>query len=130
MEKRWAGNFFCTPQEFVLSALDRSASTDPRGGQHRLPIQTEAHQWSDNTQTNWNGIIGRIELQETDPVWLDDVQVFPNVPQRSAKVHIDIGSATGQAGKGLVHVAVSGPGVTGASQMPMSRGLPLAGLLN
>jgi F5/8 type C domain/Glycosyl hydrolases family 2, sugar binding domain/Glycosyl hydrolases family 2 len=112
-----AGNFFCTPQEFVLDALEP--------GRHqltivvdntRLPIQTEAHQWSDNTQTNWNGIIGRIELQATDPVWLDDVQVFPNVQDRSAKVHIDIGNTSGSAGKGAVHVAVTGPGVTHASQ--------------
>ncbi|MGD0461712.1 MAG: discoidin domain-containing protein [Tepidisphaeraceae bacterium] len=112
-----AGNFFCTPQEFVLGALEP--------GRHqltivvdntRLPIQTEAHQWSDNTQTNWNGIIGRIELQATDPVWLDDVQAYANVRQRSAKVRIDIGNATGQAGKGAVHIAVTGPGVAGASQ--------------
>ncbi len=112
-----AGDFFCTPQEFLLRQLEP--------GRHqltivvdntRLPIQTEAHQWSDNTQTNWNGIIGRIELQETDPVWLDDVQIFPNVRDRSAKVRIDIGNATGQAGKGAVHIGVAGAGVSGASQ--------------
>jgi hypothetical protein len=111
-----AGNFFCTPQEFVLGGLEP--------GPHqltivvdntRLPIQTEAHQWSDNTQTNWNGIIGRIELQATDPVWLDDVQVYPNVKDRTAKVHVEIGNATGNVGKGVVHIAVAGPGVSDAS---------------
>jgi len=49
------GTIFCTPQEFLLGPL--------APGRHRitivvdntrLPIDTEAHQWSDNTQTNWN----------------------------------------------------------------------------
>ena len=36
------------------------------------------HQISDHTQTNWNGVIGKIGLRVTDPVWLDDVQIYPD----------------------------------------------------
>ena len=35
---------------------------------------------------NMNGGIGRIELNATPPVWIDDVQVYPNLAKKSALV--------------------------------------------
>lgn len=111
------GDFFCTPQEFVLGNLQPGPHQLTIGVDNtRLPLDTEAHQWSDNTQTNWNGIIGRIELHATDPVWLDDVQAYPNIQERSVLVRIAVGNATGRPGGASVHIAVTGPGVTGASR--------------
>lgn len=104
------GTIFCTSQEFTLGSLEP--------GKHRLtlvvdntrlPVQTEAHQWSDNTQTNWNGIIGRIELRAMDQTWLEDMQAYPSAAKKSATIRAQIGSDT--AGKGTVHIAVNGPGV-------------------
>lgn len=43
-----------------------------------LPIGTWGFAITDDTQTNWNGIIGRIELSATDPVWIKEAQVFSN----------------------------------------------------
>ena len=109
------GTIFCTPQEFYLGNL--------APGRHqitlcvdntRLPLNVEAHQWSDNTQTNWNGIIGRIELQVTDPVWLDDVQAYPSAANRSVTVRVRIAST--QAGHGTVYARVTGPGVSSAGR--------------
>ncbi len=74
-------------------------------GGHRLTIRVDnrvkigvgvnAHSVSDHTQTNWNGIIGDVSLHATPKVWLDDVQVYPNVPSRTARVRVAIGNATG-----------------------------------
>jgi len=73
-------------------------------GRHRLTICVDnsrhppvngGHQVSDDTQTDWNGIIGRIELRATDHVWLDNVQVYPDVKSRAAKVRIILGSRIG-----------------------------------
>jgi hypothetical protein len=52
------------------------------------------------TWGNMNGIIGRIELNATPPVWIDDVQVYPDVDKKLARVAVKIGNATGQAGQG------------------------------
>jgi hypothetical protein len=49
-----------------------------------------SHAISAETQTNWNGIIGRIELQAFDQVHLSDVQVYPQAAQKKAKVQIAI----------------------------------------
>lgn len=57
------------------------------------------------TWGNMNGIIGRIELAATPPVWIDDVQVYPDVDKKLARVAVKIGNATGAAGHGTLNVA-------------------------
>ncbi len=103
------GTIFCTPQEFSLGHLTP--------GRHqltiavdntRLPVQSEAHQWSDNTQTNWNGIIGRIELQATDPVWIDDLQAYPNAAKHLVLVKLKIAGERSAVGTVNIHVAAAG----------------------
>ena len=56
------------------------------------------------TWGNMNGIIGRIELAATPPVWIDDVQVYPDVDKRLAHVVVKIGNATGKPGRGALTV--------------------------
>ncbi|MEI6177422.1 MAG: hypothetical protein WCS43_11070, partial [Verrucomicrobiota bacterium] len=54
------------------------------------------------TLGNMNGIVGRIELAATPPVWLDDVQVYPDVDKKIARVVVKIGNASGKAGSGTI----------------------------
>ena len=80
----------CTPQEYNLG---RHLSPGPHKltiavDNKRLPVKADAHQWSGNTQGNWNGIIGRIELRATDLVWLEDVQVYPDAASRQVTVKV------------------------------------------
>ena len=56
------------------------------------------------TWGNMNGIIGRIELAATPPVWIDDVQVYPDVDKKLARVAVRIGNATGKDGHGALSV--------------------------
>lgn len=44
------------------------------------------HLTSPDTQTNWNGITGRIELQFTGQRYLQNVQVYPDAASRSVTV--------------------------------------------
>ncbi|NWG19836.1 MAG: glycoside hydrolase [Chloroflexi bacterium] len=81
---------------------------DVAPGRHRLTIRVDnrmivevgpnAHSVSDHTQTNWNGIIGRMEIVIGAPVWLDDVQIYPRVEQRAALVKVRISNALGTSG--------------------------------
>jgi hypothetical protein len=76
-------------------------------GKHRLTIRVDnslkydmggaAHSTSEQTQTNWNGIVGRIELQVGSPVWIDDFQVYPDVDKHVARVRLTIANAVGPA---------------------------------
>lgn len=61
---------------------------------------------------NWNGVTGRIELQMTDPIWIEAVRVFPNVPAKAARVLVKIRNLTGKAARGELLLT---PSVSGAS---------------
>ncbi len=79
---------------------------DLAAGSHMLTIRVDntldpdigenSHSISDHTQGNWNGIVGRIELTATAPVWIDDLQVHPRVEDRVAVVRGRLGRADGQ----------------------------------
>jgi beta-galactosidase len=82
-------------------------------GKHRLtikidnsmlnpPYRYDGHGVSDGEGGTWNGIVGRIELSATSPVWIDDAQVYPNLAGRSAQVKVKIGNLTGEAGSGTL----------------------------
>jgi beta-galactosidase/beta-glucuronidase len=96
----------CTPHEYALGTLSP--------GKHMLTIRVDnrmivdvgenSHSISDHTQGNWNGIVGKIELRATPPVWLDDARVFPSAAGKSARVNIRIGNATGRAGAGELRI--------------------------
>ena len=47
---------------------------------------------------NLNGVIGKIELRATDPVWIDDVEVYPNIEKRTVRVKARIGNVGGETG--------------------------------
>lgn len=65
-------------------------------GPHRLTIRVDnrliidigvnSHGITDHTQGNWNGIAGRIELRATEPVWIERVDLYPRLTQRTLKV--------------------------------------------
>ena len=111
-------------------------------GKHRLTIRVDnrqiirdpvndghmvdAHSLSDALGAAWNGIVGRIELQSTPRVWIDDVQVFPNVERKSAFVRVTLGNATGQSGSGTVIVQRTTGRALGAAPSPDAVKLPIA----
>ena len=86
-------------------------------GRHRLTIRVDnrmivdvghnAHSVSDHTQSNWNGITGDIELRATDPVWLEDVQVYPDASERSTRVRIEVTNAADEKVRGRLSVRVT-----------------------
>ncbi|MCB0152136.1 MAG: glycoside hydrolase, partial [Caldilineaceae bacterium] len=83
-------------------------------GDHRLTIRVDnrmlidvgpnAHSMSDHTQSNWNGIVGRLELAAESPIWLRTVRVFPDVARKHALVKIDMTSVLGKSASGTVRV--------------------------
>jgi hypothetical protein len=81
-------------------------------GRHRLtirvdnrmlmPYRLDAHSVSDSLAASWNGIVGRIDLTTTNRVWIDDVQVFPNLAKKSMLIKVRIGNQTGLSGNGTL----------------------------
>lgn len=68
----------------------------------KVGVGINAHSVSDHTQTNWNGIIGAIELRAYDDVRIDDVQVYPDIEDRDAKVRVTIANPSGERTAGTL----------------------------
>lgn len=69
-----------------------------------IGVGQNAHSVTDHTQSNWNGIVGRIVLRATDRVWIDDVQVDPDVAAKTARLRVRIGNKTRGGGRGTLTV--------------------------
>jgi beta-galactosidase/beta-glucuronidase len=87
-------------------------------GRHRLsiridnrmlqpPYRPDGHSVSDAEGSTWNGIVGRIELSATSPVWIEDAPVYPNVAQRSIAIRVTIGNLTGRTGTGTLRAGTA-----------------------
>lgn len=102
-----------TPNRFVLSDM-----LTP--GVHTLtlcvdntikyPMDKWAHGFTDHTQTNWNGVVGRMQLTATPVIAIERLNLYPDPDNRLVKVKVDV---SGTEGEGLLDVEVSGP--TGAT---------------
>lgn len=118
-----AQDSLCAPHLYDLG-------TTVTPGKHRLTILVDnnvkhflgpfASAISEETQTDWNGIIGRIELRATDPVWIHDMQVLPDTERRVAKIHLVISNATAEAVSGHVTLAVRGQTRVSPQTLPFS----------
>ena len=62
-------------------------------------IRSSSHSCTESTQTNWNGIIGRMELQGVNPVHIASIQVYPQVSDRSVKVKVVLSKALNKGEK-------------------------------
>lgn len=85
-------NSLCVPHEYDITRYVRP-------GKCRIAIRVDnrikdinvgpdSHSITDQTQGNWNGIVGRICLQTTPRTYLEDIQVYPEPEQRLARVKI------------------------------------------
>ena len=88
----------CTPHEFTLGRVTpgRHRLTVRVDNRMILPYRPDAHSVSDSLDDAWNGIVGKMELRATPPVWIDEMQVFPKPNLTSARVHFQIGNQTGK----------------------------------
>ena len=73
------------------------------------------HALTEETQTNWNGIIGRIGLISTPEIWIDDIQLYPDFKEMNLKLTARIGNSTGKRCEGLLEIE-GVPGQDGISR--------------
>ena len=69
-----------------------------------VEVGINSHSISDHTQSNWNGIIGKLKLIRRPPVLISDIRVFPDLENKSIKVKITIENSTGKKQKANVYV--------------------------
>jgi hypothetical protein len=55
-----------------------------------IDVGKNSHSISDHTQSNWNGMVGRLELEARDAVFISQISVYPELKSNQAIVKITI----------------------------------------
>lgn len=72
-------------QHEIAIRIDNSENTVPAAGIRG------SHAWTDATQTNWNGILGKFGIEATPKAfYIENVQVFPDIDKKVAKVEVSV----------------------------------------
>jgi hypothetical protein len=85
VDDNFVGEFgsICAPHSYDLSSFivpgKRQQLTILIDNSDVFHLATFNHGYSMQSQTLWNGIIGKIELQISDPVNIKDVQIYPDI---------------------------------------------------
>ena len=73
---------FLAPGEHTLTILvNNDLSLTPYGN---------VHIYSDDTQTNWNGILGQIYIETLPVTSISDLQVYPDIDKRKIDIELEV----------------------------------------
>jgi hypothetical protein len=84
-----------TPGKHTITLCVDNRLLDVNPGQN-------AHSISDHTQTNWNGVIGKIYLSARPAIHLDDVQLFPDMVHKQVVAVVAVKNETGNEQKAAI----------------------------
>ncbi|MDR1879512.1 MAG: beta-galactosidase, partial [Tannerellaceae bacterium] len=89
-----------TPHRYLLSPLTpgRHTLTLKIDNRIHIPVGINAHSVSDHTQSNWNGCIGQLSLSAKPDLYIEDIQVYPDIPNRKVNVTVRL-KGTSPSGK-------------------------------
>jgi hypothetical protein len=86
----------------LLTAQYYDLSSQLTPGKHRITILvnngegsvpkgiTGSHAWTEHTQSNWNGIIGKFLLEVSNPAHIGNIKVYPDITLKKIQVKLKI----------------------------------------
>jgi len=97
-QKVGSRNSLAVPHEYKLTPyLEPGPNTLSIRIDNRMivPVGINSHSVSDHTQSNWNGIAGRIYLEARPAVSMKNIQIFPDIHSGTARVTFQIDQPSG-----------------------------------
>lgn len=93
------------PHEYYLSNLkpgeENTITVQVTNGSYAL-FRTKTHMLTEETQNDWNGIIGEIALKATDKIYIKDVKIYPDTENKIANVKVTVRKDTDEAVNGTL----------------------------
>lgn len=87
-------NSLCVPHRYDLTGCVRTGKNTItlRIDNHaeEVCVGADSHSVTDQTQGNWNGIVGRMELRACSRIYAEDIQVYPDIHNRQASVTLQL----------------------------------------
>ena len=81
---------------YIISGKKNIITIKVYNGIENVCVGQDSHSVTDQTQGNWNGIAGRIELQARPKYFIEQVQVTPDLKKHKAHVKLYINNNTSQ----------------------------------
>lgn len=101
-----ANSLILSPQIYTIGKLSAGTHTitiEVDNGELSVPQGIKgSHAWTDATQTNWNGIIGKFGLEANNGILMESLQVYPSVSSKTIPVTTRITSSF--EGKSKIHI--------------------------
>ena len=96
----WIDSSFVGESKTLQSAQQFDVTGLLAPGEHYITIQINndlkltpygnVHIYSDETQTNWNGIIGKLFLEAASKTYISNLQVYPDIDKRKIDIKMEI----------------------------------------
>ena len=83
-----------------------------------INVGADSHSVTDQTQGNWNGIVGKMSLMAKPKISFDDIQIFPDVDKKTALVKIKFNSFTSKSIKGELKISAESFNTDGPHIIP------------
>lgn len=112
--KVWWNNTYMGSQNTLVGTQCYLLSSAVSPGRHRITVCVDnadlppighSHQISEDTQTNWNGILGKIELRAYDDVWFKNILAYTDIHENKIQLKIKFSKDTPEIVKGKVTVS-------------------------
>jgi hypothetical protein len=75
-----------------------------------ISVGQNSHSISDHTQSNWNGIIGKLEVRARPATYLSDIKIYPNLATNKVSITAVVTSTSAKKIKSTLHAFVSASG--------------------
>ena len=79
---------FLTPGKHTITVLVNNGNGSVPGG------ITGSHSWTEHTQTNWNGIIGKFCLEAYSRSYIKDIKTFPDPDTKKVMIKLNVFSGS------------------------------------
>ncbi|KOS05583.1 beta-glucuronidase [Flavobacterium akiainvivens] len=87
----------------------------------KMNVGPDSHSVSDHTQGNWNGIVGKIVLEAKPLVHITNVQVYPDVQGKKARVVLQFVNGTAKQVKGTIMLSAESFNTTKKHKIDTSK---------
>lgn len=113
-----------TPNRFILSQFLTPGThniTICVDNRLKYPMDQWNHGTTEYTQTNWNGIVGKIELTAKEKTYIKSLKTYPEIDNNSVQLKVILNNGTESAVDGTLKLTISETG----GKVVHSQSLPI-----
>ncbi|HEX6431100.1 MAG TPA: glycoside hydrolase family 2 TIM barrel-domain containing protein [Niastella sp.] len=90
-------------------------------------VGQNSHSISDHTQSNWNGMVGKLALTARSALYIQDVQLYPDIKAKDVLAKIIVGNSTGKPVKATLQLFANSPHSMAEQLKPLVKEIEVTG---